>query len=165
MATNLYHGTPEQPYQLAAGAILVNEEGKICCHHYYPGSNGTVGDRHAYLLMRETVESGETLEEAAARGLMEEFGATATAERFLGSQIAFFERHGASIQKTTLYFLYRIQSQDLAQRVDHGDQENTSQVEWLEPDFLIETMKKQPDLFSRSDVDESEIVERAKNYL
>jgi len=45
-----------------------------------------------YLLMRETVEDGESLYDAVARGLQEEFGLSGEVERYLGSTRNTFTR-------------------------------------------------------------------------
>jgi 8-oxo-dGTP pyrophosphatase MutT (NUDIX family) len=155
---NYFIGTPEHPYHLSAGAVVINEEDKVCCHHYEPGNDHPFGEESLYVLMRESLEPNERLEDAVARGLMEEFGITATIKGFLGSIQSEFEREEATIQKTTLYFLCSLVSQDLAKRND--DLENRSKVEWKEVSFLIDAMPRQS---RRTDLNESAVLQRYLN--
>jgi ADP-ribose pyrophosphatase YjhB (NUDIX family) len=112
-----------------------------------------------YLLMRETVEPNEPLEHAAHRGLMEEFGATAELVDYAGAIKSRFYDSGIEIEKTTVYFLFKVIDQDTSKRTS-SDAEQGSVIEWLPPEFLIPIMKKQTDKHGRTDIDESSILER-----
>jgi ADP-ribose pyrophosphatase YjhB (NUDIX family) len=151
-----------RPYHLSVGAVLINDQGQICCH-YFP-----LQDRYEriYLLMRETMEEGESPETALHRGLKEEFAAKADAEAYLGSIVSEFlnEEVGAMAQKTTLYFLCRLKEQDVLKR-DPYDEEAPSEIQWQDADFLIAKMQDQFLRYGRSDQDESSVLERLKSYL
>lgn len=112
-----------------------------------------------YILMRETLEPKETLEHALHRGLMEEFGIEAEILDYIGSIQSHFQSKNVEIEKTTLYFLCELKSQDLNKR-GSGDVEDESQIEWHTTDFLIPKMKEQARVYGRTDVDESPILER-----
>jgi len=108
--------------------------------------------------MRETIEPGESLETVLARGLMEEFGATATLHSYLGSIVSHFPKDSVSIEKTTLYFLCDLISINPALRSTE-DEEDGSEIQWNEPSYLISKMKEQRARIEREDIDESKILE------
>lgn len=164
MSGTYFQGNKDHPQHLSVGAILVNGSGEICCHHFHTEKlKGYWADERLddfYILMRETPEPGEPLEETLKRGLMEELGATATLLDYIGSIQSRFLHEGVEVEKTTLYFLCRLESQDLAKR--SGDIESASDIEWRTASYLIPLMKAQAKRFGRTDVDESPILERAR---
>jgi len=166
---NYFQGNNKHPQHISVGTVLVNEKGEICCHHFDPKVSDIGGYWQEqevtdfYILMRETIEPGETLEEALGKGLMEEFGAEAEIIDYIGSiQSVFCHKDSdIQIQKTTLYFLCKLKSQDLSKR--SGDIESKSQIEWQTAEFLIPQMKSQSAKYGRTDIDESPILERLQN--
>lgn len=162
--TSIYQHTVENPFHISVGAVLVNEKGEVCTHAFSRSElpedvRAAIDTDRVYILMRESVEDGETLVEAVERGLKEEFGALGTVKRYLGSLRgrAMSSKGFGTFQKTTLYFLVELTS--MGERPD--DDESSSELEWLEPRVLIERMRAQKSN-SRDDMDESEILE---NYL
>lgn len=159
---NYYQGNSAHPRHLSVGAILVNEKNEICCHHFadntLKGYWPDLGIDDLYILMRETPELGESIESAIARGLMEEFGATAEILDYVGSIKSHFKSKEVEIEKTTIYFLCKLISQDVSKR--SGDIESKSELEWQTADFLIPKMKAQSIKYGRTDIDESEILEK-----
>ncbi len=156
-----YIGTSDHPYHLSVGAVLVNEKNQIASHHYrkrpaYPDWPA------CYVLMRETVKNGESLEHALHRGLKEEFGATGRTVAYLGSLIGSFLRENARVEKTTLYFLVQCTS-FRPQRQERDDPENGGTIEWHDADFYVPRMRRQSE--SRDDIDESAIILRAVDFL
>jgi hypothetical protein len=163
---NYFKSDAGHPQHISVGGILVNEKNEICCHQFTPEFlkeywNHAPENIHtdAYLLMRETIHPHETLESGLHRGLMEEFGATAELLDYAGSIVAYFKLKGQETQKTTLYFLARLISIDLAKR-DLSDIEGKTIIEWHTAQFLVPRMKAQGAGYGRSDVDESSILER-----
>lgn len=165
--TNYFQGNSGHPQHISVGAIAMNEKGEVRCHHVlqekHKGYWGEGGLDDIYLLMRETVDPNETLEDALHRGLMEEFGMEVELIDYIGSIQGHFKHHGVEVEKTTLYFLCQMKSEDLSKR--RGDAEAETDLEWRIPDFLIPKMKQQTVHFGRTDIDESSILERAKKYL
>ncbi len=161
---NLVQGSKEYPYHISIGAVLVNGEAKVCAHHFDQLQIGSRQAKDFYILMRETPEVGESIMETLERGLNEEFGATATIRHFIGSITAKIENVDTLKEKTTLYFLCDVVAQDITQRED-VDAESSSQVGWYDPDYLIFKMKRQGRETGYEDIDESKILERAKQYL
>lgn len=158
---NYWQGNADHPYHLSVGAVLINDEKKVCALHYtdfHDPTDGTVYP-HLYTLMRKTLEPNETLEQALLRGIALEFGAIGKIVEFLGSQRGPFFHKGVQVEKTTVYFLVRYES-----AVTAG--ETGAAVEWMEPGELMEKMRHQhmqtPD---RGDIDEAEIIERARKYM
>ena len=152
---NYFGFSTDSIYHLSVGAVLRNKDGQIGVHHF----DASKGD--FYILMRETIEPNETIETALARGLREEFGATATLRRYLGPIISRFpDSHGRSIHKTTLYFLMDLQK--LGDWPKH-DGESDGALEWRDPEFLIKTMKAQAKRLHREDWDESAVLERLRD--
>lgn len=156
------------PFHISVGAVLVNAEGKICVHTF--SKDGLNPKMRASLknlvglsiLMRESLEEGETLEQAVLRGIREEFGAEGEIQRYLGSiqGVAFDPAGNTSFEKTTLYFEVKLTR--LGER-PKDDAEAGSTLEWLAPSVLIERMKQQAST-ERDDVDESKIIEAYLKY-
>ncbi len=158
--TSIYQHTEENPFHISVGAVLVNEKGEVCAHAFpvrgLPEDvRNAVSVEELYILMRESLEDGETLEEAVLRGIREEFGAEGSVVRYLGSLRGRAFSSKGMFQKTTLYFLVRLAG--LGERVP-GDWESSSRMVWMDPKILIQRMREQKsDL--RDDMDESEIIE------
>jgi len=152
---NYFCGQIGYPHHLSVGAVVVREDGRICCHHFLDKN----GFKDLYLLMRETLEPNETIEQALVRGLSEEFNIEAELSDFLGPIVSRFEGNGRRIEKTTLYFLCKY----LKERASHrniDDAESDSIIEWLESNDLMAKMKDQFKRYGREDTDESEIIAR-----
>lgn len=161
--TNYFIATKEHPYHLSVGAVVRNEKEEICCHYFPRFSHNSIGTfENLYLLMRETIEPHETVEECLSRGLMEECGITATLHSYLGSIVSKFpiKDTGVFVEKTTIYFLCDFVSIDIAKRKE-GDIEAMSDVKWIEPQKLVSIMKEQGVRLNREDADESLVIERA----
>ncbi len=164
---NYYQGTKEHPYHVSVGAVILNEENKVCCHYF-----GSADDRHKkyskyndfYILMRETMEMGETPVDTLHRGLREEFGITADIVTYIGSIKSEYEVGGAPIEKTTLYFLVRMKSIDITLRSGE-DVEAESEMQWHNADFLIEKMKEQAVRLNNSTLDESDVLMRIGQFI
>ncbi len=163
-----FQGVSEHPWHLSVGAVLMNEKGEVCHHHFtdaltkgYWPDEGCI-DFH--LLMRETVHPNETLEEAVHRGLVEEFGVMGEIIDYIGSFTSEFQHKGVAIQKTTSYFLCKLLFQDETKR-NASDIEGQTILEWHTPAFLIPKMKEQGTRFGREDVDESAVLERLQKHI
>lgn len=160
--SNHFQGTKENPYHISIGAVVMNKDGKIC-HHYFDKKLHTImGDyENIVLLMRETIEENETIEQCLHRGLMEEFGMKAELKSYIGSIVSRFEITGTGvyIEKTTLYFLCDFISQDDSLRAK-DDVESVSVLQWSNPEDLIIRMKEQGKRLGREDADESSVMER-----
>lgn len=160
---NPFQGTPSSPYHISIGAVVRNAEGKICCHYFDFFTHEKMGTFTDFvLLMRETIEPGESIEGCLARGMMEEFGMKAEMKSFVGSIVSKFNIANTDIlvEKTTLYFLCDFVSIDESLR--HADDlESKSEICWMDPQELIAKMKEQGARLGREDVDESVVVERA----
>lgn len=67
---NYFQGTLDHPYHISIGAVVKNTEGKICCHYFDSLTHKSVGTLTDFiLLMRETIEPNETIEQCLMRGL------------------------------------------------------------------------------------------------
>jgi len=163
---NYFQATSENLYHLSVGAVLVNDKNEVVCHYFKKAPESAPGEykglKNAYFLMHETVERGELVEETLHRGLMEEFGATGDALSFLGSQEKVFKGNKVTAIKTTLYFLVRMKEIDLGRR-SHEDIEGDSEIVFLPIGDCILNMKEQWDRLHCETLDESEIVERARD--
>jgi len=79
MSSHYFQGNKEHPQHISVGGIVVNDQKQICAHKFHedqlaPYLEGENIGADVYLLMRETVDPNESLENAFHRGLMEEFG-------------------------------------------------------------------------------------------
>jgi len=165
---NYFQGTKNSPYHISIGAVVRNTEGKICCHYFNELTYSTIGTlSNLYLLMRETIEPNEKIEECLARGLMEEFGMKASLNSFVGSIVSHFPvmvdslDTGVVMEKNTLYFLCDFVSIDESHRnSEEGDIEAKSEIKWMDPEDLIIKMKEQGKRLGREDADESSVIER-----
>lgn len=159
---NHFQGTKNSPYHISIGGVVINKEGKVCCHYFESLSHKSgLEFKDFVLLMRETIEENETIEECLHRGLMEEFGMKADLKSYLGSIVAHFPIVNSDIvvEKTTLYFLCDFISQDESLR-SQEDIERESEIKWYDPSDLIIRMKEQGKRLGREDMDESSVVER-----
>jgi hypothetical protein len=156
---NYFQATKESPYHISVGALVRNNEGDICAH-YFPlfDHPGMPRMEDFYILMRETIEPNETIEDCLKRGLMEEFGVDAILQRYVGSIASHFTQEGVRYEKTTLYFLCNLVSIDETKRT--GDIESKSELRWMKPEVLIEKMKEQGVRIGREDIDESAVLLR-----
>ena len=154
--TNYFQGTSAKPYHISIGAVLINNEGKIACHHFtdHPRLNG-----EAFILMRETMEPNETIEETLYRGLKEEFGAKGEIVTYVGSLVKPYKVGEVTVQKTTLYFLVKLSDINEDDR-DPEDPESISTIEWLKPEELAQLMESSALKLGMPDMDESEIIKR-----
>lgn len=157
---SLFSATVKQPYHLSIGAVLFNQNGQIACHHF----KNFHGQEHLYILMRESMENDETLIMTLNRGLKEEFGATAKPIAFLGGLMGFLYDSKLPFEKTTIYIACELIDWDPSLRYP-DDPEGMSTIEWLEPNDLIAIMIEQGKRLKRVDVDESEMIRRALNFV
>lgn len=170
---NAEHGVNNK--HLSVGAVLYNDEGKVLVHHHtadrWPEKYKHFGN--LYVLMRESLEQREVLEDALARGLMEEFGAVGEIEHFLGSIIAediwseeFVKEdiNPEMVQKTTLYFLVKLVSIDESKRLK-GDPESGSELLWMSIDEIIEEQKIQFERIKKNHVNEIVALKEARKIL
>jgi len=155
-----FQASPQQPYHLSVGAVLFNQNGEVACHHF----KGIFGHMDIYILMRESVEDGDSLLDTLQRGLMEEFGATAKPKAFIGCLSGPLPDPQVPMEKTTLYIACEVEQWDPAHR-DPNDPEAFSEIEWLKPEELVALMKRQGALLQRVDADESEMIIRALPYI
>ena len=156
--SNYFQGKSDHPYHLSVGAVLLNDKNEVACHYFV---DAPVIGGEVCILMRESVEEGERLEESLVRGLMEEFGAVGEIINFIGSKETSYESKGVSIQKTTLYFLVRLKGIDEKSRLEN-DPESSSKIIWLNLDEGIRKMESIYKERKISDINESDILERAK---
>lgn len=96
--------------------------------------------------------------------VQEEFNLCVEMMRYLGSIVSEYQVKGVNIQKTTLYFLCKLNNFSKEKR-NMKDPESSSKIMWEDINFLIEKMKKQRRRLNRSDADESDVLVRAKKYL
>jgi ADP-ribose pyrophosphatase YjhB (NUDIX family) len=159
---NFLNQSPESPTHISVAALLRNSEGEILMHHFkkddLPDESEGKGD--LYLVMRESLHLGESLEAAVARGLMEEYGATGTIVDFLGTIVSHFpcsKDKMIMVEKTVLYFLVELVSIDESLR-EAGAVESRSQLLWLSPAELLEKNMTQAARYSRTDIDDSKVI-------
>lgn len=156
--TNYFQGTAESPFHISIGAIVLNEAGKVCCHYFKKFEHKDMGTfEDFYLLMRETIEPGETIEGCLARGLKEELGVVANIRSYAGSIVSRFKSGDAMIEKTTLYFLCDLVSQNESDR-SANDPESGSEIRWMDRNELAGKMEEQGMRFGREDMDESKVL-------
>lgn len=89
-----FMGTTVNPFHLSVGAIVRDAQGAYVLFR----KDGL----HAF--MTETVENGESLEDAVARGLTEEMGGSARLIRYCGSTVLDVTDYRGTWQKTVLWF-------------------------------------------------------------
>jgi hypothetical protein len=164
---NHFQKSREYPFHISVGAIVINKEKNVACHYFKSLAVPDFGNfEDFYILMRETIEPNETIEECLARGLKEEFGAEASLRHFIGSIVSEFPltKEGPIVEKTTLYFLCDLISIDPNRR-NKEDLESKSDIMWLPPRELMSKMSDQSKRLKRKDADESGILKKALPYI
>jgi ADP-ribose pyrophosphatase YjhB (NUDIX family) len=158
---SIYSHTKNNPYHLSVGVILVNEDGKVACHHHTDLKAKGFDFDELYLLMRETVEDGESLYEAIDRGLAEEFGLSGEVTAYLGSTRSVIHEPNGDYnwEKTTVYFACKYTGGLEGGRLA-TDPESGSDIEWRYPHELAIKMRDLGVISNRELLDESEILER-----
>lgn len=138
----------------------MNDKNQVLCHHF----SGVRGALDVYSLMRQTVEPNKSLEEMVAFGLEKEFGVRANIKCCLGSIISrFINWEGADVEKTTAYFLCEYESVIEDPKMEGETLEGIKgNAEWIDINDAVERMKVQSASFGRTDYDESEILQRAR---
>lgn len=159
---NFLNQSVESPTHISVAAVLRNNDGNVLCHFFKKEDlpDESEGKSDLYLLMRESLHLGESLESAVARGLMEEYGAEGNIIDFLGTIVSHFpssDNPAVTIEKTVLYFLVDFASIDKSKR-EAGAVESRSQLHWLKPEDLLEKNLTQAALYSRTDIDDSKII-------
>ena len=117
--------------------------------------------------MRETIRPNTSLEENVRRGLIEEFGCQVRILDFIGIIISHFvNNEGVEIEKTTVYFLCKLNKLD-KNKITNQDtfEKQSGTIEWRGINFLIKKMKEQTEILQKTDYDESTILERVKLYF
>jgi ADP-ribose pyrophosphatase YjhB (NUDIX family) len=141
--SSLFQHTPQNLFHISVGAVLVDKDGRIRVHKRtkektppkYEDALG--GLPEMYVLMHESLENNETLEEAVHRGLREEFGASGELSRYLGSiQATIKSPAGYDFEKTTLYFEVFLTEE--GERPE--DDEAYTELLWMEPNELLTIM-------------------------
>jgi ADP-ribose pyrophosphatase YjhB (NUDIX family) len=160
---SLYKATPRWPAHLSATVVLLNDRGDVAMHYW---AKSVWGD-DLYSLMHETVHNGEPLEQAAARGLQEEWGVTGKIVAYLGThtmQFTLNEQNDRVLHKALPSFLARFVSVDASLR--QSGPEGESKLVWLTFNKAAEIMARQAKRFpERPDLDESVILGWARQYL
>jgi len=155
---------PEKPFHISVGAVLFNDDHKICLHHFYkkdiPEHLHFLADHmdEYYHLMRESLEGNEPLHDAVLRGIEEEFSAKGVVESYLGSKIdEILQPDGMTFEKLTIY--HAVRSQELGTRVA-TDVESKTKLEWLSPEEALQIFDKQCQSTKRPELDERIIINR-----
>ena len=165
--TKLFQQREGNPFHISVGAVPVSAEGKILVHKRTKGNTPPRfepklgGLDEAYVLMHESLENGEALEDAVARGLKEEFGVTGVVKRYLGSLQFLHTWKEHAFEKTILYFEAGVTAQG---ERPMDDDESYTELVWMEPAALLEQMRKQGASSDRPDIAEAKVIEAYLNY-
>lgn len=172
--SNPFSGTPDRPYHLSIGAVLV-EGDKFLAHKFdltridlqeAKSKTGILTDTF-YSIMTETPEEDEGFLDALVRGCMEEFGANVELIGFIGTHIGHFARPSKpdiNIEKSMPFFLCRVIDRDDSRR-PKGEIESKSDVVLLDPEELAQILDAQFKELGRTDFDLGNIVRRAQKLL
>lgn len=168
MAGNIFQASRESPFHISVGVVLTNKEGLICCHFYKKADLPieSEGKSDLYLLVRETIQPNETLEDAIARGLQEELGAKGYLRAYIGSIKSIFPLRVSKVpvEKTTLYFHVEMTDFKPESR-DKDEVESKSVIQWIKPEALRDLFVEQGRKYERSDLDESKIIGNYMKYV
>ncbi len=167
MGQSLFLHSDRQPFHLSVGVLVYRADGRMLVHYHAEAAVRGQRYRDLYVLVRESVEDAETLEEAVHRGVREETGASVVVHAFLGDlherwTIADGADH--DWQKTTVYFLVELTEWDPGRR-DPNDPEAGSNLLWLEPRELELKLDDTARRYPQMETGEGEIVRRALNWL
>ena len=160
MSDQPFKATQEWPYHLSVGAVVLNERNEILVHYFdvFGYDEAKVTDFH--ILIRETVEPGESIGAALDRGLSEETGARAELVHYIGQLESRVKAPGFEWTKTTAYFVMRLTNWAPERRLT-DDPEAGSELRWIAPAKLLDLMRRQHERIGNTDLDEAPIIERA----
>lgn len=163
--SSLYKNSRAYPYHLSVGVVLFNEDGHILCERFNAETcEKLIGEkRDIRVLVRETLEEGETLREAVARGLQEEINAEGEILCLLGSKEDLVIEKEKTFLKTTIYFLVKLTT--IHESNTGSDDGVAFDIEWHTPENLITLMEAQSAGLQRTDLNESDIIKRAQKIL
>lgn len=163
--SNYYGATPDRPFHLSVGIIVLDANNDVLCLHY-PKIDTL---ENIYTLPTETVITGETLEEAAKRGAQEELGCTVSVIAFLGTQAISDQWWGelgtpTRVEKSIVYFLCKAQRQETVALNDENRKRNVVSKTF---EFLTETMQNISVKEGIGDFGQTqiEILKRAKKWI
>lgn len=162
---SLYKNSTEYPYHLSVGVVLFNRKGNILCECFGKETcYKLIGkEQDMRVLIRETLEEGETLREAVARGLREEVNMSGEIICLLGSKEDLVIEKEKTFLKTTVYFLVKTNEETVS---EEGSDDGVSfTIEWHTPENLSRLMNEQSDGLERTDLNESDIILRAEKYI
>jgi sorbitol-specific phosphotransferase system component IIA len=162
---NYYGATPDRPYHLSVGAVVLDENNNVVCLHY-PNIDEITD---VYALLNKTVKPGETLEATLNRGAQLELGHEIEIITFLGTQETsdiWWEELGnpTKMEKSVMFFLAKT-TNATPETAKEENEEEKREVISKSFDFLIEKMKTQPLKDGMRDFNQSEILRRAKEWI
>lgn len=143
-------------HHISVGIVVLNDKNQVACHFYGETSIRNY-PKNFHTLPHESLENGESLEDAAIRGAKEELSMNVVPRRFVGSlTISWTKQNGDHIEKTVPYLVCDLISIDSVR--DLTCPESVSEIKWLEIDELIHIMQTQ------GSGDESKILIDVKKY-
>ncbi len=154
-----FRSTKQRPFHLSVGGVVYNNKGELLTRHFsnYKGRNVDI-----YLFPTETIEPGESLEQALLRGLKEEVGVQAKIKGFLGTLVGFAKSKDKIFEKTVIYFLTELQT--IGPPL-FPEEDGQSSVEWHTPEFLLEQTKYLPQDMIHSVLNESSTIKAAQKII
>lgn len=164
--TQLLGATPNTPYHVSVGILLLNKESNIICLHY-----AAIDELlNIYTLPQKTLKIGETIENAVKRAARQETGSEISISAYLGSIVVKDRWWGElnaikEVEKTTLYFLAQ---QESLRYIDEATAQNEAEKRTLcEVSFnkLLDIFTKQQEKDGMRGFNQLEIVRRAKQHL
>lgn len=159
---NYYGATPDRPYHLSVGAVVLNADNDVICLHY-PSIDGI---KDIYKLPTGTVHKGETLEDTLHRRCREELGCSVKIITFLGTQITRDVWWGelgtpTPMEKSVMFFLAKAVTED--SKLTTADENYEVKTKGFS--FLIESLQTLKVKDGMRDFNQAEMIIRAKEWI
>lgn len=162
----LYQASPQHPYHLSVGTILITKMNTFLVL-YYPTSHNLT---NIVKFPTGTIEENEPLESTVKRELLEETGLSGKVITYLGMQLTHDNWWGeinqeTAVEKATAFFLVALESDITQQKISKELQEKNVTLKEFTYQELVDHFSTQQEKDGMRDFNQIDFLHRAQKYL